>query len=231
LKFLPSTIVFVNQAKEIETLEEDKRPITFYEDYNRYCYSAIIFSISFLESVINELYRDISDQSMWNIIQDKNQDISDNLHNDIIDSKKINQKKEYYNKNFGNYPKTLKNYNILLDLANKPIFFRDSTYSEDIIYLFRIRNKLIHADFKWNRYNSQELCYSDTDSEFFTQIFENKFKPNPFITGGPYFPNRCIGYGCAKWALQTAVKFTDEFFLRMQMKPVYEHLNRKIMEI
>ena len=30
-----------------------------------------------------------------------------------------------------------------------------------------------------------------------------------------FFPDRCLGYGCAKWAIVSARAFADEFYNRM----------------
>lgn len=43
-----------------------------------------------------------------------------------------------------------------------------------------------------------------------------KFPPNPFAPeNSPWFPDRCLSAGCAKWALRAAQFFSDDFCHRM----------------
>jgi len=41
-------------------------------------------------------------------------------------------------------------------------------------------------------------------------------------SGNPYFPDHCLGAGCAHWAVATARGFTDDFFARLNLRPNYQ---------
>jgi len=51
-----------------------------------------------------------------------------------------------------------------------------------------------------------------------------KFKPNRLMenAGNPYFPDHCLGAGCADWAVSTTTTFTKEFFSRLGVIPNYQ---------
>jgi hypothetical protein len=59
-----------------------------------------------------------------------------------------------------------------------------------------------------------------------------KFIANP-LTGqdNPFYPDKCLGHGCAEWAVNSSVKFNDDFFSRMGLlssyDPVCDKLNTK----
>ncbi len=56
------------------------------------------------------------------------------------------------------------------------------------------------------------------------RLRDRGFAPNPFFSGSgnPFFPDKCLGHGCAKWALESSVEFADAFFSRMGIVPRHE---------
>ena len=40
--------------------------------------------------------------------------------------------------------------------------------------------------------------------------------------GNPYFPDQCLGAGCAFWSVTTATNFADEFLRRFGVTPNYQ---------
>ncbi|MEO0941606.1 MAG: hypothetical protein AAFY30_08605, partial [Cyanobacteria bacterium J06642_12] len=48
----------------------------------------------------------------------------------------------------------------------------------------------------------------------------SRFAENPLVFGTkPFFPDRCLGHGCAKWALDSCVSFVEEFYSEMGLSP------------
>lgn len=41
------------------------------------------------------------------------------------------------------------------------------------------------------------------------------------------FPDKCLGYDCAKWATTSAIKFADEFFATIDVEPNYQRIEFK----
>ena len=56
------------------------------------------------------------------------------------------------------------------------------------------------------------------------------FEPNRFMAaaGNPFLPDRCLGYGCAKWAVESSLAFVDEFNDRMGLRANYERVRREL---
>jgi hypothetical protein len=42
--------------------------------------------------------------------------------------------------------------------------------------------------------------------------------------GNPYFPDHCLGSGCAQWAVTSAKAFADAYFAMLQINPNYARL-------
>lgn len=50
-------------------------------------------------------------------------------------------------------------------------------------------------------------------------------------SNNPFFPDYCLGYGCAKWACSVAEKFTNAFFSKIGIEPNYQKVNFSSGEI
>jgi len=40
--------------------------------------------------------------------------------------------------------------------------------------------------------------------------------------GNPYFPDKCLGAGCAEWAVVSAKSFADDFCSRLDIQANYQ---------
>jgi len=79
--------------------------------------------------------------------------------------------------------------------------------------LISLRNDFVHY--------KAELIDLAGNKKDKSQKLEKKIKSkikklNP-LTGkdNPFFPDKCLGYGCALWAIQSSVAFTKDFFQTM----------------
>jgi hypothetical protein len=119
------------------------------------------------------------------------------------------------------YP-ILRKYEVALALFDKLPFARDAQPYQDANLLVKLRNTLVHAEIKYGR-------ISEPDPR---DALQGKFELNPFPRETEdFFPHRCLGYGCAKWAVQTATAFADAFHARLQSNyfaPVYRHMKPEI---
>ena len=92
-------------------------------------------------------------------------------------------------------------------ILNDELDTEGTTYI-DFIYLIYLRNRLMHFKLKW------QTTDPDEDDQYdMRRRLENKFKKNPFreITGNPYFPDKCLGAGCAEWSINVATRFLNMF--------------------
>jgi hypothetical protein len=58
---------------------------------------------------------------------------------------------------------------------------------------------------------------------------QGKFPESPFwASGNPFFPDKCLGYGCAKWATEACERFMDEFCDRMDIPSRFDHIRSEL---
>ena len=52
---------------------------------------------------------------------------------------------------------------------------------------------------------------------------KKKFKSNSLMdgAGNAYFPDKCLGAGSSKWAIDSVKMLADEFFARINVTPNY----------
>jgi hypothetical protein len=108
---------------------------------------------------------------------------------------------------------------------NDPVF-------SDIRHLVEIRNYLMHYKREWvTVQNGKEVRISDeTYAGKFEKLLKNKFPENPFARKNqPFFPDKLLGHGCAEWAVLTSVKFTDEFFNKLEVPAPYDGLKNELV--
>ncbi len=70
----------------------------------------------------------------------------------------------------------------------------------------------------------------ETHAEKFEQLLKNRFAENPFAPKNlPFFPDRCLGHGCAEWAVTTSLSFTDRFFKNLDLPAPYDGIKNELL--
>ena len=174
--------------------------------------NSVLSSVAFLESTINELYADASDDAYF--FADTEHEallraISDGWHNE---------------KNFDRAP-TMNKYQKILEIVGlSPFDERDQAFV-NVRQLIEIRNHLMHYKREWVVIHETRFPGSSegSTSDKFEKILRKKFAINPFSAGNlPFFPDQCLGHGCAEWAVVNSIIFTDAFFRRLGLPAPYE---------
>ncbi|GCL35521.1 hypothetical protein SR1949_06170 [Sphaerospermopsis reniformis] len=184
-----------------------------YVNQNRSCVTSAIFSaVAFLEATINELFSEIGELLDGHYAKQLDSDTKSKIEllwkiDNLIQGKC-----------------TLEKFQIFLSAAGKEMLDKGSSHYQDVEKLITIRNVLIH-------YKPQMMVIGSsiesipTTKKFnglnFHQLeLENKFPQNPlFEEYNPYFPDRCLGYGCAQWAANSSVKFVKKFYNKLGVEP------------
>lgn len=188
-------------------------------DYRSLAVSTILCCTSFLEANINELFMDASENPNG-IIKD-------------LPKSTIKRLSKMWNRGIprtASYP-ILEKYQIALALSNKKEFDLGTLLIQNITALIKLRNALIH-------YEPESVITKDITQENsivkkqrLEQQLKGKFKLNPY-TGidNPFFPDKCLSLGCALWALNSSINFTDEFFMKLGIVPTYQRIKHKFIE-
>lgn len=178
------------KAKELEASEvysEENR-----SQSQRYAIGAVVSAANSMEASINQFF---------------NFEVSDS-----IDSKKFSLSEEEKENikswwNPSDIKPILVKYQKALELGGKTQFIESSNPYEDAVLLNSLRNKLVHYKPKWTEVGNIEQI---------EQIYGGKFTENQLYKTFPtYFPARCLGFGCAKWALETTYNLVTDFYERM----------------
>jgi hypothetical protein len=169
-----------------------------------------LFSVaSFLEAQINEIFTDAAEDK-----RDKIHKLGDRIYL-FAEMWKLG------------IPRTasysiLEKYEIALALAEKEPLDHHAVVYQDVKLLIRLRNALIH-------FEPTSSTSTAESSQKLERKFKGKFLLNP-LTGRktPFFPERCLGHGCAKWAVESSVKFVDHCLSRLEIEPVFNSVRNSL---
>ena len=117
--------------------------------------------------------------------------------------------------------RTLEKYENALRMAEAAGFDRGAQPYQDVALLIQLRNAMIH-------FEPQSHHEGEDEPTQFEKKQNGAFPLNPLAAPlinplgkdplQPFLPHKCLGYGCAMWALESSVAFTKEFFSRMGLK-------------
>jgi hypothetical protein len=214
VRYMQSAALLCQLAFSIEQeyREVGKIPADLHLQHEVFVLNSVLSSVSFLESTINELYADVADEAYY---------FADEKHEEIL---RLIGEKWKNEKNFDRAPLLIK-YQKILVIAGKPSFDEGDQAFANLRILIDIRNHLMHYTREWVVLG--ELGFRDageeTTSGKFEKILRQKFAANPLAyKNQPFFPDKCLGHGCAEWAVVNSLIFTDEFFRRLELPAPYE---------
>ena len=106
--------------------------------------------------------------------------------------------------------RTLQKYQVALVLAQKSPFDQGTAPFQLASHLLVLRNNLVHYKPEW-----------DSDLQDHKKIevrLRGAFRENPYSDKSQaFFPHRCLGHGCAAWAVRSAWSFVESFYSRMDL--------------
>ena len=114
----------------------------------------------------------------------------------------------------------LEKYEAALKAAGKEPYNRGVEPFQPMSHLIDLRNALVHFFPEWDTAQDKH--------ENLKQMLKYRFEPSPFaMEEDEWFPKKCLGYGCAAWAVGTSATFIDDFLHRLEMDSwVAAHLDQ-----
>lgn len=221
IRYLQSAYFFCKQGYDIEKtfLETNNLTQEIRNHHFAYVSNALLSSVSFLEATINELFANASEYPPeWNVItQDQNKKIIELFQKMwALDIPRT-----------AHYP-IVKKYEIALALAGKTTFDTGMPPYQNTKSVIQLRNYLMHYEPEW--IEVQPGIGNIANEHKLKKILKGKFSENPLAyKTEPFFPQKCIGHGCAEWAIENCIAFTDEFFQNLEISSPYESLKEKII--
>jgi hypothetical protein len=201
-------------AREARSIEANSAPPSKPDhlQHQSYVIGAVWMATGFLEADINELFSDAA--------EDYKEHLSP-LDKDVIDllgsmwKRGIPRTARYH---------ILEKYEIFLELARKKAFDRGIAPYQDVQAMIDLRNALMHHEPEWMLVGSTAPP-QPADAHILEKRLKGRFKTNPLTAAGnPFYPDKCLGYGCAKWCVESSINFVDQFCKGLGTKPTFDHV-------
>lgn len=201
---LQAAAFFCRAADRLESMA----PEDFYE-HRGYVMGSIISSAAFLDAAVNELYLDAVDE-----------------HEAYVGGLNVEIRVRLAQgwKHGTDRMSVLAKFQMALTLAGQEPFDPGAEPYQGVNLLRRLRNKLVHFEPE-----SAQAGLEEGEEEF-ERKFQGKFDASPRFakSGNPFWPDKCLSHGCAKWCVQSALSFAGEFFARLNVEPNYMRLGSSL---
>lgn len=209
---------FANLSYDIEDKYDDSQDSSeLFEKHRSYVMGSIITTVSYLEATINELFTDVADGVYSNGLDHNVVALMARMWKLEIKPPNTTKVAQIYSPLDDLKPSVLQKFQIALTLASKDLFDTGKAPYQDVHYLILLRNALIHYKPEWIGTGEKYKDTKDTLSEKLRKKLKSRIQTiNPMRREADvFFPHQCLGYGCAKWAVESSVKFSDEFFSKI----------------
>jgi hypothetical protein len=177
------------------------RPDELLEEHRGYVTSSIISSFSFVEALVNEFVRGAAKRLKI-----------DKQHVLVQLWPRIDRES------------TLEKAQIILAELEFPKFDKGCTPYQDVDLVRELRNELVHYRPKWGLMAlvESEVEPGSGESAKLERKLGHRFDLNPLAEEGTYFfPDQCLGAGCAFWALGACRRFAEAFYEKLELEPPY----------
>jgi hypothetical protein len=142
--------------------------------------ATVISCGAFLEAAVNELFVDAADGYTAYLPR--------------LTAAKLQALRDWWNSGEERRSSMLKKCETALTLLGGPAFSPSANPYEDTALLIRLRNELVH-------FKPMTRDKASLHGEPLHRDLAARFLPNPLMSGSknPYFPDHCLGSGCANW--------------------------------
>ena len=185
--------------------------------HDAFAMGAVLSSVAFVEAAINEVYADAADDSHpWEVMHIIGEGYAERMPEEL----RTALSGWWNTQTWRMRTSTLEKYQVALDSAGAERFDGGPPY-QDVKLLTKLRNALVH-------FEPTSHHEGISESTRLERSLAGRFPLNPlaaFPEGSrpdspvvPFLPNRCLGHGCALWALRSSAAFSREFFARMGLE-------------
>jgi len=220
VRYVQSASLFCQMGWAIESRYTGTRSIPAEEllRHEAFVLNALFSTVAFLEATINELWSDAADDAFF---------YTDEKSEALL--RAVGEK--WNNENYFDRTPLPAKYQRVLEIGNRPLFPDEDPDFSGVKDLIAIRNYLMHYRREWVIIPSDRdvSAPAETHAEKFERLLKHRFAENPFVPKNlPFFPDRCLGHGCAEWAVATSLSFTDRFFRALSLPAPYEGIRDEL---
>ena len=189
-------------ARLCEQIEEDEKhlewPQPHWDDARNHAISAVVLATAALEASINELFQQAIDR-------DKNA-LSPLTESQLVLLEELWNEVEAFS--------ILRKYQVALSATGKRPLPKGEEPFQSTSSLIVLRNAIIHFKPEWD----DELKLHQSLEKRLSRYF----RPSELAAQAKgrmvWFPHKCLGAGCARWATNTVIKFLEEFSHQMGIR-------------
>jgi hypothetical protein len=117
---------------------------------------------------------------------------------------------------------TLCKYQTALILAEKQEFNRGVPPYREADDLIQLRNALVHYKPEWDRDQKKHRKIADR--------LKSRFPQNPFAgSNDVFFPKKCLGHGCAEWAVKSSVTFIESLYSQLGLPSIFRNYPQELL--
>jgi hypothetical protein len=191
-QYLWTAEFFTSKAHEIEQ-RGPTTDSTIVSEHRAFVTGAIFSAVAFLETSINEFFQDLTEeQTSYSAV------VSEGTRRTL---RILWNHTEASNRSLF---AILDKYELVLKSCEKTVFERKRQPYKDADLALQLRDALTH-------------CKPGAEQHKFLEEVRSKFKENRLLSAGEgaYFPDKCLGSGCARWVVKSVKEFADEFFWKL----------------
>lgn len=165
-------------------------------EHRSYAITAVLSSVAFLEGLVNEVLGDVADTPPGDT----------NPRTEGIPSSACAMIRTLWvESKLESKLQLLEKYQLALACAGQPRLELGEEPFQSASLLVRLRNALVHFKPEWQEHEEPHKFKSQLKGRF----------EDSQLGGDPWYPNKCLGAGCASWACDTATALADEWWQRM----------------
>lgn len=216
IQHIISAALFARQSASLEREYKGQFSDQLHSEHRAYVTGVIFSAAAFLEALINELFADTVENEFG-----RPQQLDPEVKTLMAELWKLDVPRTA---SF----KILQKYQIALAIAERQLFDLGSSPYQEVHLIIQLRNDLIHYEPEWIHHPSEEDTLANQIHKYEKRL-RGKFKTNPLTgEGNPFYPDKCLGHGCAEWVVNSTLRFADEFFSRIGVKPTYDHVRERL---
>ncbi|MEX0771040.1 MAG: hypothetical protein WD035_09925 [Balneolaceae bacterium] len=204
---LLAAVMFAKKCDELEKRHKDDSKVdtVIRSEHRSYAISTIILTVAFLEATINDFFAGISNTL-------KN-------YETIADERILDEIKTLWNNKGIERQNMLYKYEQAFSILQITSFDKSKEPCQDVILLIDLRDELVHFKPEWILFGNQ----FGANEHKMAQRLRGKFNPNTLLPDSmPFYPDRCLGSSCTRWAIKSSVAFTDFFYQEIGLDAPYE---------
>lgn len=197
-------IFFARHAGQVERTRRPDEWAVVRSSHRSYVIGSIFSVVAFLDATINETLSDAADAIAFEHLKGVDPSVISRLGNVASTDR-----------GSGTLPK----FDRALAAIGQSPFDRTLEPCRSVRNLIQLRNALVH-------YRPETLLAHDSagtaiPAHEFEVLFRGCFELNPFTgKGNSYWPDQCLSYGCAAWAISSALELVTAFSAALGTTPL-----------